>query len=303
MRAKCSQCKYVFQVDFQDRLICPVCGSEAVEKEPYSKSTTSRHGEKAQCQLHPENPATGVCVQCGNFVCPECSQASSDGEPICRNCATQAQIAGDFQPTPWEQRATLGFFSAFFKTLRLSLFHPGDLFGKMRVDNTKGTLSFYWINFAALFFPGILWNILFAPITLRNLSPIRLSSAGIEIIVTIAGILMIWAILAPVALYVHAAVIHLGTLLFNCSKNGFNATLRSVAYASSTNWFNMIPICGFFIAYIWNLVLIVVGICKTQRTSVGRAVGAVVLPIFILACCLVGVFFALFPLWSHAANL
>jgi hypothetical protein len=232
-----------------------------------------------------------------------CGSEAVEDEPVCRNCSTGAQIGGDFQPTPWEQRATWGFLRAFFKTLGLSLFHPSDFFGKMRVDNTKGALSFYWINFAALFFPGILWNILFAPIALRNLSPIRLSSAGIEVIVTIAGILITWVIMAPVTLYIHAAIVHLGTLLFNCSRNGFNATLRSVAYASSTNWFNMIPICGFFIAFIWNLVLIVTGICKTQHTSVGRAVGAVVLPIFILACCLAGAFFALFPLWSHAANL
>lgn len=303
MFAKCSQCKYVFQVDFQDRLICPVCGSEAVKKEPYSESTTSRPGDTARCRLHPESPATGVCAQCENFVCPECSQAGPNGEPICLDCSTRAQMVGDFPPTPWEQRATLGFFPAFFKTLRLSLFRPSDFFGKMRVDNTKGALSFYWINFAALFFPGIIWNILFTPLTLKNLSPIQISSAGIRVMVTIAGILITWAIMAPAVLYIHAAIVHLGTLLFNCSKNGFNATLRSVAYASSTNWFSMIPICGFFIAYIWNLVLIIIGICKTQRTSVGRAVGAVVVPIFILACCLTSVFLALFPLWSHAANL
>ncbi len=293
MFAECSQCKYVFQTDFQGKLICPVCGSDEINIEGQGpstgQSTTSssvcNQGDSPQCPLHPANSVTGTCGRCGNFVCQECSRSGTDGELICDACRLRTASGQAFEPTPWEQRASLGLVNALIKTIQLALFRPNNFFSRMRVDNTDGALSYYWINAAVGGFFGVFWQIIFSVLGIA-ISPGSRLNEGISspifyILIALAG-----AIFAPVGLYLSALLIHLGTLIFKCSNNGFNATFRSVAYASSSAWFNIIPVCGGVIAGVWSLIIVVVGITNTQRTSAGKAVASVLVPPLILTCCI-----------------
>lgn len=292
MFAECSQCKYLFQIDSQDKLLCPVCGSDAVniqgQKSPIGESKTpsspvDNQSTSPQCPLHPANSATGTCSRCGNFVCQECSQLGANGELICDACRARTGAGQIFEPIPWEQRSSLGLVNALLKTIQLALLRPNELFSRMRVDNIDGALSYYWINAAAGGFFSVLWQIVLSSLGMASGS--NRAIAGISQVLFYVLIALAGAVLAPIGLYLSALLFHLGTIIFKCSNSGFNATFRSVAYASSPAWINIIPVCGGAIAGIWSLIILTVGIKTTQRTSTGKAIASVLVPPLVLSCC------------------
>jgi hypothetical protein len=187
--------------------------------------------------------------------------------------------------TPWEERPSI---TSLIETIKASFVDPTRFFGRMRVDNTAGALSYYWIVSAFGVIVGQLWSAAFA---LAGISfggagataegfPAALSGPGGALLIGFGS-----ALIAPVILFIVAGIIHLGAMIFRSADHGFNATLRSVAYASGPAILQAVPFCGGPIGGIWSLVLMVIGIWKTQRTSVGAAVGAVLLPAALAMCC------------------
>lgn len=54
------------------------------------------------------------------------------------------------------------------------------------------------------------------------------------------------------------------------------------------------PFCGQLVAWIWTVVLYVIGLGEAHRVGYGKSAAAVLLPIVLLCCCCaaVGFFFA-----------
>jgi hypothetical protein len=170
---------------------------------------------------------------------------------------------------------------------------PVNFFGRMRVDNADGALSFYWIVAGVGAFFAQLWQAGLTAVTslgsvgslpadnpmaaLSRLGPLVYVGLGVAVL-----------ILAPLFLYLGAGIMHLSAMVLRSSSRGFNATLRAVAYAAAPNLLAVIPICGGIIGGIWSLVLMVIAIWKLQRTSVGLAVAVVLLPLVLALCCACG---------------
>jgi hypothetical protein len=249
----------------------------------------------AHCAEHPDRPAANVCARCGAFACAECLQPGPDGQPQCPAC--RSRDAG-FEPTPWEERSTRGVVMAYVETVKKSFVDPVRLFERMRVDHTEGVLSYFWITMAIGAVGGQLWQALFALIGFSGLggstpklpeghplaaftalssSPFFNLALGVAI-----------ALMAPISLYLNAGIFHLGLMLFKGAKCGFNASLRAVSYASGPNLLQLVPLCGGAIGGIWVLVLTVIGLSRTQRTTTGVAIAAVVVPLVLLSCCACG---------------
>ena len=89
----CPECEYKYAQHVEQ---CPVCATPLVEtldevapyicdecKEPVTKSAQSCANcgtvfvEGLRCFLHPEEPSQGICVACGQHLCPQCSERSS----------------------------------------------------------------------------------------------------------------------------------------------------------------------------------------------------------------------------------
>jgi hypothetical protein len=84
------------------------------------------------------------------------------------------------------------------------------------------------------------------------------------------------------------------------SKNGFEATFRVMAYAYGSNIFMAVPFCGGFIAALWNIVVVIIGLKEAHGTSGGKAAFAVLFPV--LLCCAVAVLFSILVLGTVAAS-
>jgi hypothetical protein len=105
-----------------------------------------------------------------------------------------------------------------------------------------------------------------------------------------------------IGLFIGAAILHLFVLLVGAARtsaSGFEGTFRVVAYASTASVAQVIPFVGGLIALVWWIVLAVKGIQRMHRTTSGRAVAAVLLPMAVLAVCVfiaivvaIGLFFA-----------
>jgi hypothetical protein len=118
----------------------------------------------------------------------------------------------------------------------------------------------------------------------------------------VAGIFM-----APigvlVGLFLWSAIVHLLLLLFSGATHGFEATFRTIAYASgSTALFQAVPICGSFIGFFWNLVAQIIGLKEIHGISTGKAVAAVLLPLFLCCCAAIALIVGLMTMFASSAG-
>jgi hypothetical protein len=98
----------------------------------------------------------------------------------------------------------------------------------------------------------------------------------------------VFVLLAPlwilVGTLINAAIRHLFLMLVGGAKRGFQATLRTVCYATAGMLLGVIPCLGGLIAFVANAAFEIIGLSAAHRITKGRAALAVVLPG--LFCCL-----------------
>jgi hypothetical protein len=260
--------------------------------------------EGASCALHPERPASATCARCGNFTCDECNP---DRRGWCPTCRQQSGKAPAREPTPWERRSELGVARALWLTWHQTLFAPEKFWSSVQPDGPTADAFFYgWVLVAMGAVPSALMNLLqFQNLSsqwgalssqLSELSPAF--TRAIEVVSSHPGIFAIVILLAtlffyPLSLLITSALIHLGCLLFGAGKNGFGATLRVVAYASAPVVLAWIPIVG-AAAGLYVLTLEVWGIRRVQETTLGRALGGILVLPVVFGCCLFGMAIAAF---------
>jgi hypothetical protein len=106
------------------------------------------------------------------------------------------------------------------------------------------------------------------------------------------GFVGIWAVayivLIPVlvimGMFIWSGILHLCLMIVGGAKKPFETTFRVVCFSSgSTSLLSMIPICGGWIAGVWNIVLECIGLARSHETDTGKAVLAVLLPMIV--CC------------------
>lgn len=178
---------------------------------------------------------------------------------------------------PWERRRELGPFRAFVETCREASFTPATFFTGLKTTDLVSPLLFAWIAGGVGSFFGALWNLLGAYAGRVPQSP--------AVSVTY---LVLAPLISPLFLFVGAGLVHLGCVIFGCSRNGFEATFRAVAYGEGPALLGAVPILGSIAGTVWSLVIWVIGISRLQRTSVQTAALAVLVPLAgaaLLACC------------------
>lgn len=299
MLAKCAKCQKVFSTDHYGPNTCPACGAQLMLAAPPGAEAAPQPPPSADEGGAPQSPggdASGF-GQSPSGIPPAGEPGPAFGQLPPPGSSGFAAAEED-QPTPWEERGRLGFFPALFETIKQSFVDPVSFFARMRTDDVVQPLFYYWIvaGFGALV--GNLWQAMMAafrsattpemnlpadnPLTPFLQSMMEMQNSPATAMWTAIG----GVVLAPVWLFVYAGILHLFAMLFRCANRGFSATLRSVAYASGPIVLAIVPFCGSFIGGLWSTVLMVIGLWKTQRGSLGGAIGAVVTPLVIFACCL-----------------
>ncbi len=229
------------------------------------------------------------------MFCPQCGKEIVEGQAFCKHCG--ASLAGPApgqspaeegrQKTPWEDRENIGFLKGFFTTAKNVLFSPSVFFKKMPVqggliDPLLFALILGMTGFMFLYF----WDILLHDGMRNFMTPEMKAAAGQY---RFQGIgLALLAFLAPVliiiGLFILSGILHVFLMMVNGARAGFEATFRVVAYGYSINiFFVAIPVCGIFIAGVWAIVLMIIGLKEAHQTTGGKAAVAVFSPF--LVCC------------------
>jgi hypothetical protein len=75
---------------------------------------------------------------------------------------------------------------------------------------------------------------------------------------------------------------HLGVWLLARNRKSIEHTFRAVLYSFGVTSILAIPICGAYAAGIWQIVTMVIGVREVHSTTTGRAVVAVLWPLFVV---------------------
>jgi hypothetical protein len=234
----------------------------------------------------------------GRQVCPACGKALfvPEAPP-----APEAEIVNEPQGTPWERRAELGFFSAWWATLQQALLEPGKLFASARLDRGAAQLGFAVLTAGSCSIVGQLLGLMLrgnqelwlqrmmrsvpddSPMlpALQSLQRIAEQGQGARAIAAI----VLAPLFALIFVYVNAAVTHGVAVLLRQSKRGFPATFAACAYACAPLALAAVPACGGIIGCLWLIVLTGVGMKITHGISSGGAAATTAVP-YLACCCL-----------------
>ena len=221
-----------------------------------------------------EQPETDECIKCGVIVSEYSEPKEQPRETETRT--REASASDGKELPPWESGE--GFITAFFSTTYGVLFSPSSLFRK--VANGSG----YW---SPLLY-GLIAGIIGVGVSFLWFYLILARFLPIEKFLPLHSSYYLLSFLLPLPfqyalnLLVESAVTHLCLIIVAGNKNRFQATFRAVAYSFGAYLFGIVPLIGFFIGGLYQVVLVIVGVREGHGISTGRAILAVLLPLIVL---------------------
>lgn len=195
----------------------------------------------------------------------------------------------------WEHRSEKGFVNAVVETVRDVLFEPSRTFSAMPPAGGLGAPLFYFVLLGTLGgLAGIFYQNVLHAISPGTGTPEQQAIATMMAsTMVVGGTIMLLPLMLAAAAFISAGLLHLGLMLIGGAKKPFEATFRVACYAGgSTAVLQLLPVFGAILAWIWNLVLVVIGLSQVHGISRGRACIAVLLPS--LVCCALVIFIFLF---------
>ncbi len=226
---------------------CPFCGREVEE-------------------------SASECVYCGRLL--EAGPSERTAAPLTpprpfSGARSEEDFSEDEKACPWEDREGYGTLNAYFQTATKCLLTPTKFFHDLPLND--GYLN------------PILFAAMTVPVVAVSMYILMALFGGVHIgglLFFIFGVSCLFVgslIVVPVILAISSGILHLCLHLVGGANEGYQATFRVVAYSWVTNLFGIIPIVG-SLASLWGLVLTVIGLRETHKTTTGSAVLAVAIP-------------------------
>lgn len=186
---------------------------------------------------------------------------------------------------PWDERQTVGFWTALFETIHLVLLEPTNAFSRMKPTGGFGSPLFYYVILGTIGgVIGILYQTVFNSYQPAATPDQQVFSAALTSPVAVGVTIMILPVFLAAGAYIFSGILHLSLMLLGGAKRPLEATFRVCCFAGgSTAVLQLLPVCGGLAALVWNFVLIIVGISKVHEISKSRAVVAVLLATIV--CC------------------
>ena len=242
----------------------------------------------------PSKATRAVCPRCGRqFGLDEgmgpgttASRTTAGGDPGDR------QDGGRFRTgrSPWERRSDSGLLRALADTVKMAMLKPEALFRSLHLGGSMGEpLAFGLLvgSVGAMF--GFFWELLM-------LSG-RLTSLAVPLVgeLAMAALLLLMVCVVPLfvvaGLFVNSVVVHMSLLMVGGARNGFAATFNVVAYSKSAKLMNVVPLIGWVVGLVWQMVIQTVGLREIHGISYLRVFCAFLIPGLFL-CGAVAVFIA-----------
>lgn len=190
-------------------------------------------------------------------------------------------------PAPTMPMPTMPVRMGYFSKLKMALFSPSELFYNVKYEPGFGApLKFALIT-------GLIVGIIFGVALFALMSILAPFLAMIPIIGPILGVFLFFAgpilivmmiamllVIMLIGPFVSAAIVHVFAKLFK-GTGKFSDSYKVVCYSMAPILFMWIPFVN-FVAAIWELVILTVGISKLHAVSKGRAVLVWLLPVIIV---------------------
>ena len=199
---------------------------------------------------------------------------------------------------PWPPGPREPALSALAETCRRCMFEPTRFFRSLSPDSPLGPALVYAIVLGVLSAGvSLFWSALFTFAGVNEGFLAALVGAGGDWAWNVVSFLFspLWLV---IVLYVSTAIYHVGLIILGGASKGFGGTLRVMCYSWSPDILLVVPVLGPLVAFIWWIVLIVVGAREVHGTTTARAAAAMLLPFFVGMGLLfmIAVFAALFTL-------
>jgi hypothetical protein len=201
--------------------------------------------------------------------------------------------AGGPQGNPWERRDTLGFGSAFIETIKLFVTSPAAAFAETKRSGDYASPLIFavlvgWIGVAV----SQIWGMLFHA-SIFSMFPGEMGERMGVMAATSVGAFVFSLIVAPIVvaivLFIESGIVHLCLMLvggLSNSTSGFEGTFRVASYAMVAQLANIIPLVGGLIAFVWLIILGVIGLTELHGTTQGKAIAAILIPFALCCICL-----------------
>jgi hypothetical protein len=255
------------------------------------------------------------------MFCPECYHDVPGGSGVCPFCQSPVRGAAegaagavaepsvpaagvrDARSCPWEDRERLGTFSALAETIQGSLFRPTEFFRQMPPEGGRWRALLFAVIVATMAWGvAMLWESAFGmPAVLEHVERLP-GVTGVFLYFTLVFV----PVLVVLSTIFQSAVLHVSLTFLNGARENYEATLKAVSYAASASLFLVFPFVGTPLAFVWRVVLLVIGLREVHRISTGRAFFALLLPavivitLFVLAFAFVSL--VLLKLWPELGD-
>lgn len=186
--------------------------------------------------------------------------------------------AGPDAPFPWPPPDGEPPLAALFRTWRESVLGPSRFFRAMPTTGSilPALLYYLIVGIVAAAF-SLYWSTVFRAIGFSS----NKAASALDAWSPLLGFL-----LAPLflilGLVITFAVVHLMLLVLGGAKRGAGTTFRVLCFAYGPYVFAVVPGLGAPVAFIWTIVLAVIGLREAHRTDGWRAGLAVLLPFVLL---------------------
>lgn len=185
---------------------------------------------------------------------------------------TSPHAPSDVIEVPWEHLDKYGFFPGFWETAKRAMLKPAAFFHSMPVGNGQiKPLIFYLLIAEFQIVMQMLWDMLGIGTDATGEAAI----AGINAVM----LLIVYPLMLTVLLYIMTAMVHACLNLVGVATRGFEGTFRALTYGSAPMVLVLVPMAGPLIGAVWSLVVTFLGYKYIHRTTTGKVLLAMLLPL------------------------
>ncbi len=182
------------------------------------------------------------------------------------------------QLPPWERRERFGFLNGLYLTVKDVLLAPGRFFHRMpsQVGIFKPLMFAVVLGIIGTFIAW-LYSLVSASLQMALLGDFSHGQSSM-----VSFMLFLFSpVLMAVGVFIQAGMIHGVLMLLGGSRLGFEATFRVSAYSEATTVILLLPVCGSWVAMIWSMVILIIGLYNIHETEPWKAVLAVLAPLLL----------------------
>jgi len=251
----------------------------------------------AVCAAHPEVKATGACSRCGTFGCGACLSARGT-DWLCAKCLALVGML------PWDERATVGLWRAWWRTSVQMISSPGLALSTAEPDAPLGSsLLFALLSTVVGFAPSMLaYLLLLVPMLALGAKRASLGEGAVIVpMVVLFYVVLILAFQMGAVLFI-AGLEHVALMALGAQPKSYSVTVRAYALSMGPSLLGLLPFCSLYVFPLWSVVLRVVANMALHKTTAGKATAAVLLPIVLLCGGVAAFSVAVFALAANSAR-